>query len=110
MAKNDVQGVASVANRLGDASIELARYRSITQWKPALSDFIIWHGWWRRWYGVINGVLEDRVSIITDGLPCLVFTLSEQERTSSTIMTPIAKIRSSRGGEWHVLQNNVWYF
>jgi hypothetical protein len=91
--------------------MELARYRPMTAWRPKIGDFIIWHGWLRnRWYGVINSILDNEVTVITEGLPCLLFTIAESEREQHLVRIPLYKIKSSRGGEYHIQQEGVWYF
>ena len=103
--------VAPITRRHGQTQISLASYRPINTWTPKLTDFVMWHGWlWSRWYGVINGIQQDKiVSIVREGLPCLLFTLDESEYEKKTIHIPIIKIRGCQNGEYHVLQDGVWY-
>jgi hypothetical protein len=99
------------SSRVPDQNVELARYRPLAAWKPTIGDFVIWHGWFlNRWYGVINSILDNEVTVITEGLPCLLFTLPESEREKHLVHIPLYKIKSSRGGEYHIEQNGVWYF
>ena len=41
---------AAPISRLSTAGLEipLAKFLDLGQWKPKVSDFIIWHGWWHR--------------------------------------------------------------
>lgn len=94
-----------------NVNIPLAKFSSITKWNPCVGDFILWHGlFWRRWCGVVNAIYSDHVTIITDGLPKLLFTMPESDYNKNTISVLISSIRSSYGGEYHILQNGVWYF
>lgn len=93
-----------------NVQVELARCENISKYVPKVSDFIVWHGFIKRWYGVVTDVTQSEVVIITENLPKLLFTIPEDERLKRSKRIPISKIRSSRGGEWHVLQNGVWYF
>jgi hypothetical protein len=90
-------------------ALELAKYKPLAQWSPKLGDFIIWHGWVRSWYGVVNSIYTKEVGVIREGLPQLLFTMSEADQEDKTIKVKIAKIRSSRGGEYCVLQDGIWH-
>jgi hypothetical protein len=94
---------------LGFIPVSLASYKSITEWNPKIADFIIWHGWIRHWYGVVNAITDDLVTVIKDGLPCLLFTMDCDQYKNNSINISINKIRNSSGGEFHVLQDKVWF-
>lgn len=101
--------VAPVVPRMGNLSVPLANYKSITEWNPKVSDIVIWHGWIRRWYGVVSATHGDSVIIIRDGLPCLLFTMTPDQYKRNSIEISVHKIRNSGGGEFHTLQDGVWY-
>lgn len=99
------------ASRLtsGTLSVELARYRNLQTWKPKVGDFIIWHGWWSRWYGIVNGVGSGGITIIKENLPKLLLTMPPEEYSKNTIQFQVDRIRRSRGGEFHVYQDSCWF-
>lgn len=103
--------VAAVRSRLTVAGVDvpLARFGNIAAWDPQVSDFIIWHGWFSRWYGVVSLVLGDNVLIVKENLPCLLFSMPQSEYEKNSIQVPISKIKGSQGGEFHVLQKDIWY-
>ncbi len=92
-----------------DSGVELAKYRSFATYVPKISDFVIWHGWWKRWYGIVTDIDNGVLSILTENLPKLLFTIPEDERQKRTIKISLTKIRSSRGGEYHIIQDGIWY-
>jgi hypothetical protein len=88
----------------------LAQYKHISEWKPMVSDFVIWHGWFfSHWYGIVNGVNNDKVIIVKEGLPSLLFVLSDGDYVKNSIEVSVSKIRSSVHGEYHILQEGVWF-
>jgi hypothetical protein len=93
-----------------DVQVEYARCKNIATYVPKISDFIIWHGFVKRWYGIIMDVTPTEVVVVTENLPKLLLTMPEDEKIKRSKHIPISKIRSSRGGEWHVLQDGVWHF
>lgn len=103
--------IAPVKTRLSVAGIDvpLAKFRNIAGWEPKVTDFIIWHGWWKRWYGVVSLVLDNEVIIIKENMPCLLFALRQEEYQKNTINIPISKIRGSSGGAFHVIQGDTWF-
>jgi hypothetical protein len=93
------------------AGIELARFRDIRNYIPKIGDFVIWHGMlYGRWYGIINNITEDEVIILKENLPKLLFSLSKSERDNkdNQKITSVNVIRTSRGGEYSILQDGVW--
>jgi hypothetical protein len=90
-------------------SVALAQYRSIHTYKPHLGDFVIWHGWLTHYYGVVNTIQDDRISMITAGLPCLLFSYDDDESSRNTKHVSVNKIRRSKGGTFTVLQGDIWY-
>jgi hypothetical protein len=93
----------------------LAVYRAIDQWNPRYSDFVVWIGWFRTWYGIVNNfdARTLQVTIIFEGTPRLLFTLVEDEMKDNTLLFDLADIRRSRKGRWCVQQcvdgNVIWY-
>ena len=102
--------ITTTVTRDSRMDIGLAKYSNLPRWQPKLTDFIIWHGWmWGRWYGIINGINDNTISVIKEGLPLLLFTMDQSAYEKNTIEIPINKIRNGRNGEYHVLQSGVWY-
>ena len=108
---NQLTQQTRVPNRLMPQAlqVELARYRDLALYVPKIGDFIIWHGWWSRWYGLLIDLNNDDATIIKENLPKLLFTIPESERKKYSFHLSVDRIRCSRGGEYHVLQENVWY-
>lgn len=98
-------------SRFGQANLDLARYDVLSRWTPAVSDFIVYHGlFFRHWYGIINSIdNKGRLSIIKEGLPKLLLTMSEEEYEGNTIIVSTSKIKGAMSGAYSVLQNGVWY-
>lgn len=96
-------------------SVNLAQSNSITKWKPTLGDFVVWHGWFTHWFGVVNSInAEGTVTITKAGIPVLLFAMDELEQSKSKITVPISAITRSRGGKYAVMQAlpntaNIWY-
>jgi hypothetical protein len=96
-------------------SVNLAQSLPIAKWKPALGDFVIWHGWITHWFGIVSSInTEGTVDITKAGMPVLLFTMDELEQTKSKITVAISAINRSRGGKYAILQalpsaTNVWY-
>lgn len=92
--------------------IDIAHFKPINSWEPNISDFVIWHGWFTHWFGVILEIHKSsEVKIAKSGLPFLLFQFDEYElsQKKNNILVPISKIRSSRAGEYTVFQNNTWF-
>ena len=91
-------------------SVELAKFNTLTRWNPKIGDFIVWHGWFRHWYGVVNDISTvGSLWVIRENLPKLLFSLPMSERSKNSIQVDIDKIRGSRAGEYAVLQDGLWY-
>ena len=89
---------------------ELARFNSLEKWRPAVGDFVIYHGWFRkRWYGIINAVYDGKVNIIKENLPLLLFTMSQDEYKDNSIELSEDKIKKSVKGTYTVLRDGVWH-
>lgn len=99
-----------LGGRVETVQVPLARYKSLTEWVPELSDFIIYHGWLsKRWYGVVSGAQGSALNIVRENLPILLFNLTDEEQRQNTITLDIGTIKSGKPGEYHVLQNGVWF-
>lgn len=98
-------------NRLDHGGIEvpLAQFRSLRMWVPRVADKVIWHGWLTRWYGVISEIDRDTLYVIKEGLPVLLFTMHSSEYRKNTVQIPISKVMRSRGGEFTIIQGEVWF-
>ena len=93
-----------------DINQALAQFRPLAGWTPQDGDFIIWHGWiMGRWYGVVNQIEGDKLYVIKESLPKLLFTMAESDYEENTIHLSAGRIRQSVGGEYHILQSGVWF-
>lgn len=98
-----------------DMSVPLASYKQRSEYKPQVGDFIIWTGWFKTWYGVVATVDGDKLSVIFETLPCILFTLNQGEQTRNTHSIDVNKITSASPGEWAVMGNDqkhntpVWF-
>jgi len=95
----------------------LARFLPITQYAPEVGDFIIWSGWFRTWYGVVGDISPDgqELSVIWEGLPFLLFTLTGSEQKESSQMVKLEQIVSCKPGNFSVMKHDaqhntpIWY-
>ena len=96
--------------------INLAQHSPIEKWNPEVGDFIVWHGWFQHWFGVVCAVDFDEITIIKKGMPLLLFALTQSEHESNKTSLNVAQIRSG-GSFWHgkyatvkaVGSNLIWY-
>lgn len=99
-----------------ESTVELARYRAISNYMPIVGDFIMVHGMFIqrvKWFGIINGVSDDKISVVKSGLPKLLLTMTEKEMIKSTVELSLDSIRKSTGA-YTILQQSkekamVWY-
>ena len=93
----------------------LATYRALATWTPRYSDFVIWAGWFRVWFGLVNNfdAKRNQVSLIFEGTPRLLFTLTEPEMKKNAYVFDTDFIRNNQRGRWYVQQcidgNTIWY-
>lgn len=93
----------------------LAIYRALNAWKPRYGDFVIWAGWFRIWFGLVNNFdsKTDNVSVIFEGTPRLLFTLTEPEMKNNMYIFQTDYIRNNQRGRWYIQQtidgNTIWY-
>jgi len=93
----------------------LASYRSLQDYNPRFADFVVRCGWFRTWVGVVNNFdpKTNVISIIFEGTPRLLFSMTEDEMRSSTYTVNLDSIRNSRKYSWHIQQvtdgQPVWY-
>lgn len=96
-------------------SVTLAQSLPIAKWKPALGDFVTWHGWIQHWFGVVSSInSEGTIGITKAGMPILLFTMDELEQKNNQLTLAVSAITRSRGGKYAVMQAvpgaaNVWY-
>ena len=89
-------------------NITLAQFRPIQYYIPRVGDFVIWHGWFTHYYGIINGHDSNKVKIIKAGLPILLFTMEEDEIDKNTITVSLNKIKKPKAG-YAIHQSGIWY-
>ena len=97
------------------ASMDLAHYDSIRKWKPQIGDFIVWHGWFTHYFGVISSIgrEDNTVEVIKKGLPLLLFDMVPEEHDKNKIKVNIGEIKASKGGKYAAIRahgsNIIWY-
>lgn len=97
-------------------SVPLAQYLSLEEWKPEIGDFIVWHGWFQHWFGVVSAVSDTEVTVIRKGMPILVLTIVPSEQDKNKLTLDLAEVKSG-GSFWignyatiKAINNNlVWY-
>lgn len=96
-------------------TVNLAQSKPIASWKPTVGDFIVWHGWFTHWFGIVNSInVDGTVTVTKAGLPVLLFTMNDVEVSKNKTNVSIAAMNNSRGGKYAVLQTlpgstNVWF-
>ena len=91
-------------------NVTLAEYKQIATYKPKIGDFIIWHGWFTHYYGIINGIETEsgKIRIVKSGMPLLLLSMDPSEMDQNLEVIPLGKIRKSRGS-YAIQQNGIWY-
>ena len=96
-------------------SMDLAHYNNIQKWKPQVGDFIVWHGWFQHYFGVISSVdiNNNNVEIIKKGMPLLLFEMVPEEHNKNKVKMDIGSIKKSGGGKYAAIRahgnNIIWY-
>lgn len=88
--------------------IPIAHYKSLKQYRPQIGDFIICHGWFTHYYGLIIRMTDRDITIVTCSIPHLLFAMSPEEIESSTKTISLRTISNSRN-TYAIIQNSVWY-
>jgi len=94
--------------------VDLAFYKTIQEWEPAVGDSIVHHGWFTHWFGVVSQINPDNtIEVIKAGLPILLMTMNNSKMEKSKTLIDVADIKSSSGGKYAAVksaQNSVvWY-
>jgi len=89
-------------------NVTLAQYKQISNYKPKIGDFVVWHGWFTHYYGIINGIDDNSVRIIKSGMPVLLFSMDAEEMENNMEIVSTNKIKKSRGA-YAIQQNGIWY-
>jgi hypothetical protein len=97
--------------------LPLAYHRPRSMYKPQYGDFIIWSKWFNTWYGVVKhfDVNTNELHVIFEGLPILLFTMSEEEQAKETYRIKLSDIKDAKNGKYSILQNDqqardsIWY-
>ena len=93
---------------------DLAYFKPIQEWEPAVGDSLIYHGWFFHWFGIISQVNPDNtVEVIKSGLPLLLMTMNNSKMEKSKVNVDVADIQSASGGKYAAIkcvQNTlVWH-
>ena len=108
----------SQGSRLRNAALPpLVQYRDLTEYSPAYGDFIIWTGFITTWCGVVTNYdkEEDKLSVIYNGVPFVLFTLTPEEQIQDTTIVNLGAIRNAPKGKYAIQQRDpatnvtVWY-
>jgi hypothetical protein len=95
----------NISNNL---NISLAEYKPLKLYKPRVGDFVIWHGWFTHYYGIIGSISMDKIKIIKAGMPLLLMTMDSDDMDKNSIIVNLNKIKKS-GGWYAIQQAGVWY-
>src|SRR5271169_6499176 len=95
-------------------NVDLAYFKSLVEWTPRVGDFIIWHGWLQHWFGVVSQIDPDgSLHIVNQGMPLLLFGLSQPQMDKNTRVVHLTDVQTSTGGKYATIQahgnNIVWY-
>ena len=94
---------------------DLANYKHISEYVPGFSDFVVRTTIFRSYVGVVNRLdpASDSISIIFEGTPRLLFTLTEEEMRKQETRVKLDDIRNQRKGSWAICKvqdgKSVWY-
>ena len=93
--------------------IPLAQFKPLSFYRPRIGDFVVWHGWFSHYFGIVSAIKKDTqiVTITKAGLPHLLFTMTPEETSNpqNTVTTSLAAIMRTKS-QFAFLQDNVWYF
>jgi len=95
----------------------LAQYKSLDEYSPAYSDYVVWSGWITTWHGTVVNYDKDtdELHIIFSSIPFLLFTMSDEEMKKETRKISMGKIKSAPKGIWAIQQHDytknasIWY-
>lgn len=93
----------------------LAQYLRIDQYVPKYGDFVIWQRLFKTWYCIVNDYdqISDIVSLVADGTPRLMLTMTPDEMEKRTYLVRLDDIKYWKRGHFYALQDNdgkqVWY-
>lgn len=97
------------------ASMDLAHYDSLRKWNPQIGDFIVWHGWFQHYFGVVSSILreENSIEVIKKGIPLLLFAMPPEQHDKNKVKINVGDIKGSTGGKYAAIRaagnNIVWY-
>lgn len=91
-------------------NVTLAEYKQIATYRPKVGDFVVWHGWFTHWYGIVSGVEADsgRLKVVKAGMPILLFSMDPNDMDKNLEIITLNKIRRSRGA-YAVQQSGIWF-
>lgn len=92
---------------MNNLELSLALYKPIQSYNPRVGDFVIWHGWFTHYYGIVNYTHNNKVKIIKAGLPELLFNMDQSDMEKNSIIVDANKIKKSK--DYAILQSNIWY-
>ena len=95
----------------------LAYHSTRKNYSPKHGDFVIWSKWFTTWYGVVShyDIEADEIYVIFEGLPFLLFTISNDQQGKLTYKIKLSDIRNAKNGQYSILQQDsstkegVWF-
>lgn len=92
----------------------LAQFMPVSNYNPRYGDFVVWSGWVRSWFGVVSNVSKNgQVTVIFEGTPALLFTMTQQEMQQNSKVFDIGALRTKRCGSLvfnqHHDGSSIWY-
>ena len=95
----------------------LAQFKSLPDYSPAYSDFVVWSGWLTTWHGIVSYYDQDsdELHVIFSNIPFLLFTMSDTEMKKETRKIKLSTIKNSPKGIWAIQQHDytknasIWY-
>jgi hypothetical protein len=96
-------------------SPNLAQWRRIDEYKPKYGDFVIWQKIFKTSYCIVNNydAGSEIVSLITEGTPRLLFTMTQDEIDDRVYGVRLNDMRYWKKGHFYVMQDEdgkqIWY-
>lgn len=94
----------------------LANFSSLSKYKPAVGDFVIWTGWFSVWFGLVSEIgPRGALSVVFSKVPSMLFSMTEAEQLRASKIINLADITSAWSGTFAVQQFNqvhratIWY-
>lgn len=91
----------------------LAQFKDLAKYVPKVGDKIEYSGWiWGRWNGIVLSIKNDTLTVLNGGGSAIwknIFTTPEAIWPQKSIEVSLTEIRTSRGGKYTIIQDNIFY-